>query len=223
MSEAQDFDQDPELKAMLAVFAALKNLDAEAQNRVLDYVDGRLGLQRSNEKPARRHAVNPVEVATDPQFRDAGTSGSSATAAHAIVGDDESGVLEGISPVARKWMRRSGLSETQLSILYSLGVDEIDLVAKKVPGNSASERLRNVMLLQGVASYLSGGVARVDNEKLREAAKHYDADVGGNFNKRLKSWASEVSGSRADANLTLTTRGLNSAKDLINGMTQESE
>src|SRR5205085_1189992 len=134
---------------------------------------------------------------------------------------EESGALEGISPVASKWMKRSGLDSDSVSKLFSLGIDEIDLVATKVPGGSARERLRQVMLLLGAAGYLSNGVPRIENEKLREAEKHYDADAGGNFNKYLKTWASEISGARARGDLTLTTRGLNAARDLIRQMTSK--
>jgi hypothetical protein len=218
MSEAPDFEKDPELRAMLDVFEALKSLDSEAQVRVLDYVDGRLGLRQGHRRqsaptgggtPSDMQASEEAETRVNPTRPVNGEEDD----------DGDSGALEGISPVARKWMRRNDLAESQLSLLYSLGVDEIDLVARKVPGSSARERLRNVMLLQGVASYLSSGAPRVDNEKLREAAKHYDSDVGGNFNTYLKSWASEISGSRSEGNLTLTTRGLNASKDLIKEMT----
>jgi hypothetical protein len=133
--------------------------------------------------------------------------------------EDDSDDLEGISPIAKKWMKRNGLSSNRISQLYSLGVDEIDLVARKVPGTSGRERLRQVMLLQGIASYLNGGVPKIDNQKLKEAATHYDADVGGNFPTYAKEWAAEMAGSRASGDLTLTTRGLTAAKELINQMT----
>ena len=50
---------------------------------------------------------------------------------------------------------------------------------------------------------------------------HYDADVGKNFNRDVRLWAAEISGTRAAGDLTLTTRGLNAAKDLIKEMTEE--
>lgn len=76
-----------------------------------------------------------------------------------------------------------------------------------------------MILLQGVASYLSCGAARIDNDQLREATRHYDADVGGNFNRDIRNWASEIAGSRARGDLTLTARGLNAASELIKEMT----
>src|SRR3569833_2163130 len=57
---------------------------------------------------------------------------------------------DGINPVALKWIKRSGLKATDLQPLFSLGIDEIDLVAKTIPGKSIRERLRNVLLLKGI-------------------------------------------------------------------------
>jgi len=216
-----EFDQDPELQAMLKVFAALKDLDSDAQNRVIEYVERRLGLQR-RQLGGRSHNNETERFDTSRLERESKSSEEKPAGGEDNEQVEESaGELEGVSPIAAKWMRRNDLSASRLSALYSLGIDEIDLVANKVPGKSTRERLRNVILLQGIASYLSSGVPRVDNGKLKEAEHHYDADVGRNFWKYQKSWAAEVSGSRSAGDLTLTTRGLNSAKDLIKQMTPE--
>jgi hypothetical protein len=213
--------EDAELAAMATVFNALRALDAEAQNRVLEYVERRLGVQRVGGETKRivqgeRYASELLQAANHDH-----ESGSSATAARDDQETDE-GDIEGISPIARKWMTRNGLTPMQVSSLFSLGVDEIDLVAANVPGKSTRDRLHNVILLQGVASYLNSGAPRVENEKLKEAMRHYDADPGGNFSAYMKDWASEFSGSRSAGGFTLTTRGLNSAKELLKQMTGDS-
>jgi hypothetical protein len=208
---------DPEIDAMIRVFAALKGLEPGAQARVIEYVVRRLdlGVGTPNQTDATSSAIYPDQGSARPT----GTKLQDTASVPEQTEDEPHDGLEGISPIAQKWMRRNGLSPTKLSALFSLGVDEIDLVARKVPGKSARERLRNVMLLQGIAAYLNGGVPRIDNDKLKEAATHYDADAGGNFATYAKEWAAEISGSRAAGDLTLTTRGLNAAKDLIAEMT----
>jgi hypothetical protein len=193
-------EADAEFNAMRTVYSALKGLDRAAQNRVLDYVCQRLSLKMetmAEERPARQPEPenDTVEAAT------------------AHDSSDEEG-LEGISPVARKWMRRSGLSGDQLSTLFSLGVDEIDLVAKSVPGKSRAERVRSVLLLLGIAAYLSSGAARVSDEKLREACGHYGAYDPTNFSKHIKAISAEASGSR-ESGYTLTSRGIAAATELI--------
>ena len=211
---------DPEMYAMANVFSALKTLDSDAQQRVVDYVIRRLGLikvqmqQVPTDKKDANLAGQSNRNASPSAEPEAEAEGDLAAAQRDVLTDEDSD-LEGISPIARKWMVRNDLSSTVLSALYSLGVEEIDLVAKKVPGKSSRERLHNVLLLQGVASYLSGGVARIDKTKLKDSIAHYDAEVGGNFTSYLKGWASEISGSRSAGDLGLTTRGLVAAKDLI--------
>ena len=111
-------------------------------------------------------------------------------------------------------MKRNGLKADQLSSMFSLGVDEIDLVAKKVPGATKKDRMRSVFLLKGVAAYLGSGTARVSHDQIKEACLHYDAFDNTNFSKYLKTMSSEVSGGK-EAGYTLTARGLTEATELI--------
>jgi hypothetical protein len=203
MAASNREDDDAEFNAMRAVHAALKDLDRGAQTRVLDYVCQRLSLNRQEIETHTTSASEPTQAAAaSPSFQEPPAQ------------DDE---LEGISPVARKWMKRSGLTSAQLSSLFSLGVDEIDLVASSVPGKSRAERVRSVLLLQGIAAYLGSGAARVSDEKLREACSHYDAYDGTNFTKHLRAVAAEASGTR-ESGYTLTSRGIAAATELIKQM-----
>jgi hypothetical protein len=122
--------------------------------------------------------------------------------------------IDGINAVALKWMRRSGLDPKSLQTLFSLGIDEIDLVAKSVPGTSKRERMRSVLLLKGIAAYLGTGAPRITYEQLKEACLHYDAYDAANFAKNLKSFSSDTTGTK-EAGFTLTARGLTSATDLL--------
>src|SRR4051812_41663680 len=119
-------DADAELEAMRSVYVALKELDSDAQNRVLDYVVSRLSLRR--EKPEERtgSSFSPRELAQEIEK----TRNEPVVSGNNSTGDE----FEGVSPVAQKWARRNNLSFEQLSRLFSLGVDEIELVAKSVPG-----------------------------------------------------------------------------------------
>ena len=88
--------------------------------------------------------------------------------------------LEGVSPVALKWIARNKLDPSQLGAAFSLGVDEIDLVAQKVPGKNKKDqrsflKMRSVFLLDGIAAYLGTGVPRFTHEQVKEACVHYGA------------------------------------------------
>src|SRR5579884_4033988 len=75
-----DGDKDAELTAMTAVWNALEKLDAEACNRVIAYVAGRLGLSKSVPSvPSvfptieRPHAVPTIErdsATAEPKIND---------------------------------------------------------------------------------------------------------------------------------------------------------
>jgi hypothetical protein len=197
---------DPEILAISQVYAALKDLNPDAQNRVIEYVSQKLelGFRRSN------RYEETANLDLEPTL-----SAHSSVEPLVHEAPDE---LDGISPVASRWMRRNGLSAEQLSTIFSLGVDEIDLVAKKVPGNGKSGRMRSLFLLKGVAAYLSSGVARFTHEQIKEACLHYDAFDSKNFAKILKGLSAEVSGTK-ETDYTLTARGLTDAKDLIKLMT----
>ena len=211
-------DDDPELAAIGKVVAALRTLEAAAQQRVLDYAVRRLGLRgaavdNTPEPPRRRLAADDEP--------DVGAHRRTEERKEPEPADSPDG-LEGVNVVAQKWMRRSGLSEDQVSALFSLGVDEIDLVANTVPGKTTKDRLRSVVLLQGVASFLGTGAARIEWAKLKQAAGHYGADAGSNFAKYMSALSAEASGSTATG-YTLTSRGLNAAKELIKEIAQSQK
>ena len=132
------------------------------------------------------------------------------------------GELEGISPVAKKWMKRNGLTVSRISSIFSLGVDEIDLVAKKVPGKSKAQRMHNVFLLKGIASYLGTGSARFTHEQIKEACLHYDAFDAPNYALNLRNISADVSGTK-ETGFSLTARGLSNATELLKGMTEDSK
>lgn len=212
-----DKEQDLELEAMAKLYAALKPLDAEAQTRVLDYVIKRLSLKvdlPSQLETSQNRKAAPEMLADEPIERH-----SAEEPKRAALGTRE-GVdgLEGISLVAQKWMKRNGFTESQLSRFFTLGVDEIDLVAKSIPGKTKADKFANVLRLQGIASYLGNGVARTDWNKLKQALGHYGADPGTNFWNYMKRLASEVTGSTSSG-FALTSRGLNSATELLKEMT----
>jgi len=194
-------NSDHEITAINIVYDALKDLEPAAQRRVLEYVDSRLHVPSPDDEPHPQPAAGAKDRPLAPSERPA----------DAARADDS----EGISPVAIKWMKRSGLTAESLSPFFSLGVDEIDLVAKKVPGESKKDRMHSVLLLKGIAAYLSTGVARVTHKQAKEACLHYNAYDPANFAAHLKkSFAAEVAGNK-QSGYTLTARGLTNATEII--------
>lgn len=191
---------DPEINAIATVFSALKSLEGDSAARVLDYVRRKLNLDKSEDVRS-----SEIEPEARPDRISLSSTSSEAT-------------KEGVSPIADKWLRRSGLSLTQLDGVFNVGAaDEIDLVAAKLPGTKKAARVREVMLLKAIASYLSTGVPKVTHGVAKQTCEHYDAYDVANFSKTIKSLAPEISGSK-QSGYTLTARGLAASADLIKRM-----
>ena len=201
-------NNDPEITAISSVYTALKVLNKEDQQRVMDYVAKKLGLTQTQPAVASTHFSSPSGQAAGNDI------GADSSDTHS---DDANSEDEGISPIALKWMRRNGLAVAQLGGVFSLGADEIDLVAKSVPGGSKNTRTRSVVLLKGIAAYLSTGVARMTSEQVKEACLHYDAYDPPNHAKYLKGLASELSGNKSNG-FILTARGMTAATEMIKEM-----
>ena len=201
-------EKDPEIAAIESVVEALRDLPPDARQRVFRYVAGKfsIGLQGSEISQARADSVISGQ---GPVFAGGPMSPNSF-------------YTEGISPVALKWMQRSGLSPALLSDIFSLGGSEISLISKDVPGKSKRQRMRNVLLLEGITTYLGKGVPRVSYDELRQACEHYDAYDGANFAAHLKSFGADISGSK-DTGYTLSARGLTAATHLIKGMIKPTD
>ena len=202
--------EDPELAALSSVCSALSGLETESQQRIVDYVVRRFGLiipgPRANAAaPAGNQSYEAL--ATPPT--------ETPPTEHQPPGQiDVTDDTDGISPVAIKWMQRNGLTVDQLGHVFSLGTDEIDLVAKSIPGTSKRERTNNVTILKGIAAYLSTGAASITAEQIKDACLHYDAYDSPNHAKYLRRMSTELSGSK-ESGFKLTARGLTAGTELI--------
>jgi hypothetical protein len=192
-----------EIAAISVVYAALKDLDGKAQVRVLSYVSGMLNVafesmsgspdsenQDGQQQPVRAAAVNTPEPTSD---------------------------AEGINSVALRLMKRSGIEPKDLDGIFSLGIDEIDLVAPKIPGHSKREKFHNVLLLKGIASYLGTGTAKVTHEQLKETSLHYGAFDATNAAGYLKAFSADFTGSKTTG-YTLSPRGLTLGINMVKAM-----
>ncbi len=201
-------DQSEDMPAWLLaanqVHSALRTLDPAVQARVLLFVADMLGLTlavgNAREEPpiSSQTRIEPPSVLHSPPASD----------------PEKDEYLEGVSQVAIKWMRRNGIEAKELSAIFSLGIDDIDIIAKTVPGNNKKEKMRSVMLLKAVAAYLSTGAARVTHEQAKETTIHYDAYDATNFATYMRSMVGEIGGNK-ESGYTLTARGLSGAAEII--------
>ncbi len=123
-----------------------------------------------------------------------------------------------------KWRLKSeGVSRLRkldakgLQKVFSLGLDDIDLVTKSIPGKKKKERMHNVLLLKGIAAYLGTGAARISHEQFKEACIHYDAYDVSNFAAYMNSFAAEAGGTK-ETGYSLTARGLAAGTELLKSL-----
>lgn len=198
--------QDPEIMAISEVYSTLKSLEPDAQLRVVKYVLDKLKLTLAS-APSR----TPEREGLSEEHRDQAEETEIGANAKGEHDEDDS---DGISPAGRKWMRRNGLTIDDLSPIFSIGGEEIDIVLKKVPGDKKSKRMRSVFLLKGLASYLASGAARFTHTDVKETCLHYDAFDAANFAQIFRGLAAEVSGSK-ETGYTLTARGMTGAAEMV--------
>lgn len=206
-----------EMDAMKVVYAALAPLEPKAQRWVIDCVAERLEIKPKAGRSQAAEPENPREPdAVDdegkkPAFENGNASSKNT---NSVAQDTE---VEGLSPVAVKWMRRSDLDVAKLSRLFSLGLDEIELIAKKVPGKNKKGRMKSVLLLTCVASYLSTGAPRAKHDAVKQACVHYDAYDMANFAAYIKTFSREVGGTK-QSGYSLSAAGMTAATELVTSM-----
>jgi hypothetical protein len=208
MAKKSTVEHDPEISAISTVYKALRELNPDAHARVLHYVAGKLKIDIRKLREAtvsNEEGAETESEATSPQLGKASE----------VIDDG----LEGVSPVAKRWMIRNSLQAKPIATIFSLGVDEIDLVAKTVPGTSKKDRMHNVLLLKGIAAYLGTGIPHFTHEQLKEACMHYQAYDAANFAAYMKSFSGEASGDKRTG-YTLTPRGLSSGTELLREILQ---
>lgn len=212
MAKTTNAEAEPEIVAIGKVHAALVGLESDAQARILRYVADKLKV------PLAATSVDPPASATLTDEAPHHVETEHPVEAKGQVDKDS----EGISPSGRKWITRNGLQVSQLSKIFSLGGDEIDLIAKKVPGKNKAKKMRSVLLLKGIAAYLGSGAARFTYQEVKEASLHYDAFDSNNPNYAFKAVASEVSGTK-ETGFTLTPRGIAGAAELVKEMLNQAQ
>jgi len=206
MATNTTLELDPEFVAMSAVYAALRGLDPEVQTRVLNYVAAKLKL--ASPTAQQKHQIaDPADEADESKTED---------------NENATEETEGISPAAKRWLTRNGLQPNQISTIFSIGGEEIDLIADTVPGKSKAKRMFNVFLLKGIAAYLGTGAARFTHEQVKEACLHYDAFDVANFAAHVKDFSAEVSGSK-ETGYALNARGLAAATKLVKSIIESDK
>jgi hypothetical protein len=208
-----ELNEDSEFLAMRQVYASLVPLSPESRARVVEYVSSRLGFSWSRgttEADLHRPTTREPAASREPQRVERQLEGSTEE-------DEASEDVGGVSPPGLKWMRRSNLSLAQLEPIFSVNLDEIDLIASEIPGRGKASRMANVLRLKCLAQYLATGAAKVTHDDFNEACVHYHAQDAGHFAENMRALNAEVTGSK-ETGYQLTPKGMTVATALVKDM-----
>lgn len=189
---------DKEIEAIGKLYEILKNLPNQSVERVLSYM-------------CRVFLKDTVKALGGMDKHNCNFENQNLSKAPI---QDENESHNEMNPIAVKWLKRNSVSIEELSLTFSVGLDEYDIVAKKIPGKSKKEKTKIIFLLMGAASYLKNGTLKFSHENAKETCQHYDAWDTDNFSTYLKTYVGEVSGNKSSGYI-LTARGLASATELI--------
>jgi hypothetical protein len=156
-----------------------------------------------------------------------GDSPAPATKGGGAAGGGDSGdhsstdLPEGITLVAQAWMRRSGVTMSQIEQFFHIDGDGVSLIS--AVGRGKRQQTINTYLLMGVAELIRAGKAEFTDEAARNRCTSlgcYDMD---NHSKTLGDFGNKITGSKK-AGWKLTAPGLSDAAALLKGAdTQEPQ
>lgn len=116
-------------------------------------------------------------------------------------------------PRVNIWMEQNEISADQLSQVFHLSGDQIEIIAT-VPGRTKNDQSLNAYILQGLANFVSSG-----NPKFEDKAARAVCEKGGFFNSRHHSEALAAKGNKLVGSKlqgwTLTDPGLQFAGKLV--------
>jgi hypothetical protein len=112
---------------------------------------------------------------------------------------------------ARSWMKQHGLSTEQVSEVFHIGGDDIDIIAS-IPGKTKKEQVRNAYVLLGISRLLKSGETKFEDKAARELCEKGGFFDHTNHMKYMKG--SEFTGSR-DKGWVLTAPGLKLGASLV--------
>lgn len=112
---------------------------------------------------------------------------------------------------ARSWMRQYGLSVEQVSDVFHIGAEGVDIIVS-IPGKTKKEQVRNAYVLLGISRLLKSGETKFEDKAARELCEQGGFFDHTNHMKYMKS--SEFTGSR-DKGWVLTAPGLKLGASLI--------
>jgi hypothetical protein len=186
--------QEPELKAMSDVLAALQSLDEAAQLRVIRWALEKLNLQ-----------LALASAASSGGAFEQGSAGAVAIGGAAI------------SSAAALWAKQNGITAEEIESVFHIDGGNVSLIAAHVPGKNNKERVLSCYIISGVLELLRSGDASFADKPARALCETFGCFDTTNHSKYLNDRGNEFTGSK-EKGWTLTAPGKKRAATLIKEM-----
>lgn len=129
--------------------------------------------------------------------------------------------IEGLSPKAWQWMQKYSVSEEQLSQVFAISPDEVDVIASTLPSDSKRQQTVEAYLLCGLRSLVRTGEGRFDDREARMLCERLGFYDQANHSNYMKAIGNLLSGSK-DAGWKLTIPGAEKAAQVVKKLTDRS-
>jgi len=149
-----------------------------------------------------------------------GDSANAGSDAHADSDADENSDSAGFHIKAKSWMKKYTVTAEQLSHIFHMENDTVEIIAHEVPGASTKQKTINAYVLTGIGQLLVTGEAKFDDKAGRAACQSLGCLNDSNHATYMKDKGNVLSGSK-DSGWTLTGPGLKVGADLVKGLASE--
>lgn len=134
-----------------------------------------------------------------------------------VLSSDEAVQETNVSSQARIWMKQNQVSDDELQLVFHITEGKTDVIASEVPGKDLKAKSINAYILQGLASFLTSGIAKFDDKAARALCTRYGCYSAANHAVYMKSMGNRLTGSK-DTGWTLTSPGLKYGAELVKGL-----
>jgi hypothetical protein len=127
--------------------------------------------------------------------------------------------FSGVSPKATQWMQKFSITEDQLTQVFSISPDEVDVIASTLPSDSKRQQTSEAYILCGLRSLIRAGEGRFDDKEARILCEKLGCYDPANHSNYMKAFGNVLSGSK-ESGWKLTNPGVERAAHIVKKLTE---
>ena len=129
--------------------------------------------------------------------------------------------IAGVSPKAVQWMQKHAVTEAQLSQVFSISPDDVEVIASTLPSDSKRQQTSEAYMLCGLRSLIRTGEGRFDDKEARILCEKLGFYDPANHSNYMKAFGNLLSGSK-ESGWKLTIPGAERAAQIVKKLTDRA-